>query len=30
VKIPAGLKDKFYSQVGNMTKGNARIEELRK
>ena len=30
IKIPAGLKDKFYSQIGNMTKGNAKIEELKK
>lgn len=27
VKIPAGLKDKFYSHIGNITKGNAKIEE---
>ncbi len=30
VKMPAGLKDKFYSQIGNLTKGNARIEEAKK
>jgi len=27
IKIPAGLKDKFYSHIGNITKGQARIEE---